>query len=229
MSIPKVTALIFMKLHSERVPFKNIRDFNGKPLFHWILSSLEKSKYINKIIINTDSEEIANDAKEHFDVTIHMRPDYLLTITSNEANQILEYDINNTDGELFLQTHSTNPILSTDTIDKAIEDFVASEEHDSLMSVTPIRKRFYWSDGNPINHDPQAMIKTQNLEPILEENSCIYMFSRTDFMKKKSRIGDYPMIFKMDAAEALDIDEESDFLIAESIMRYFAQQKKNES
>lgn len=229
MSTKNVTALIFMKLHSERVPFKNIREFNGKPLFHWILETLEKSNYINKVIINTDSEEIANDAKKHFDVTIHMRPEYLLTITSNEANQILEYDINNTDGELFLQTHSTNPILSTETIDKAIETFIASEEHDSLMSVTPTRKRFYRVDGKPINHDPQAMIKTQNLEPILEENSCIYMFTRSDFMKRKSRIGSNPLFFQMNAAEAVDIDEESDFLIAESIMRYFAQKKENES
>lgn len=226
MSTRNVTALIFMKLHSERVPFKNIRDFNGKPLFHWILSSLEKSKYVKKIIINTDSEEIAKDAKDHFDVTIHMRPDYLLTITSNEANQILEYDINNTDGDLFLQTHSTNPILSTATIDKAIEDYVSSEDHDSLISVTPNRKRFYWSDGKPINHDPQEMIKTQNLEPILEENSCIYMFTRTGFMKKKSRIGDNPLFYQMDAAEALDIDEESDFLIAESIMQYYKKKYK---
>lgn len=225
MSIPKVTALIFMKLHSERVPFKNIRDFNGKPLFHWILSSLEKSKYINKIIINTDSEEIAKDAKEHFDVTIHKRPDYLLNIMSNEANQILEYDINKTGDELFLQTHSTNPILSTITIDKAIKDFLSSEEHDSLMSVTPLHKRFYFKNGNPINHEPQAMVKTQNLEPILEENSCIYIFSRTGFMKNKSRIGDNPLIFQMDAAEALDIDEEIDFIIAESMIKYKLSQR----
>ncbi len=223
MSIPNVTALIFMKYHSERVPFKNVRDFNGKPLFHWILSTLEKSKYINKIIINTDSEEIAKNAKEHFDVTIHMRPDYLLTITSNEANQILEYDLNNTDGELFLQTHSTNPILSAETIDKAVEAFVESKEHDSLISVTPIKKRFFWADGSPANHDPQAMIKTQNLDPILEENSCIYMFTKTNFMKKKSRIGDNPLFFQMDATEALDIDEESDFIIAASVQKYLSE------
>tara|TARA_R110000868_G_scaffold383578_12_gene650756 strand:- start:9292 stop:9960 length:669 start_codon:yes stop_codon:yes gene_type:complete len=212
-----------MKYHSERVPKKNVRNFNGKPLFHWILSTLEKSKYVKEVIINTDSEEIASDAKKHFDVTIHMRPDYLLTITSNEANQILEYDLSNSDGEYFLQTHSTNPILTPETVDKAIEAFFNTKENDSLMSVTPLQKRFYWPNGDPINHDPQGMIKTQNLEPIYEENSCIYMFSKTNFFKRKSRIGSNPLYFEMDPIEAIDIDEESDFIIAESVQKYLSE------
>lgn len=220
MKVPDVTALIFMKYHSDRVPNKNIRSFCERPLFHWILEALEKSKYISEIIINTDSEEIAEEARKYFNVTIHMRPEYLLAINSNEANQIIEYDLSKTEGNFFLQTHSTNPILKAETLDKAVEAFFDSDEHDSLISVTPLQKRFYWPNGEPINHNPNAMIKTQNLKPIYEENSCIYMFSKEGFMKERNRIGKKPLFFPIDPLEAVDIDEESDFIIAESIKKY---------
>lgn len=196
-----------------------MRSFCGKPLFHWILEALESSRHVDEIIINTDSEEIAESATRHFRVTIHMRPEHLLHITNNEANQLIEHDVLNHDGSLYLQTHSTNPLLSAKTIDAAIEAFVSQQTHDSLMSVTPIRKRFYWPDGRPVNHDPAHMVKTQELTPILEENSCIYIFSRQTFLDRRSRIGSLPMFFQMDPIEAVDIDEESDFRIAESLMR----------
>jgi CMP-N-acetylneuraminic acid synthetase len=225
MSNPKVKVLIFMKENSVRVPEKNIRPFCGRPLFHWILKTLQASDYISEIIINTDSDRIAIDAKKNFDVTIHMRPNFLLAIDSNEANQIIDYDLSLTDGEYFLQTHSTNPNLKTDTVNRAIETFFESKEHDSLFSVTPVKKRFYWPDGRPINHDPMSLIKTQDQIPLFEENSCVYLFTRSEFVKHKNRIGKSPLFFPMNSLEASDIDEESDFILAESIKRFFDSKK----
>lgn len=218
----KVKALIFMKQHSERVPQKNTRSFCGRPLFHWILETLESSQYLSEIIINTDSQEIANDASKNFAVTIHMRPEHLLNINSNEANQIIAHDLSISNGEYFLQTHSTNPILKVETIDRSIEAFFESRGHDSLMSVTSIKKRFYWPDGRPINHDPKSLIKTQNQIPLYEENSCIYIFSKHTFLKYKNRVGANPLFFQVPALEAIDIDEEGDFIFAESVKDYFA-------
>ena len=134
-SIPRIKALIFMKEYSERVLGKNMKKLCGKPLFHWILDSLSESNYINEIIINTDSKEIAESATSNYDVTLHMRPKYLLDIDSNEANQIIEYDLSKTNGEYFFQTHSTNPLLSEDTIDRAIKKYF-NNKFDSLISVT---------------------------------------------------------------------------------------------
>jgi N-acylneuraminate cytidylyltransferase len=219
MNIPPVKALIFMKHHSERVPGKNMRPLCGRPLFHWIMDSLTKSKYIEEIIINTDSEEIAKSAKDNFDATIHMRPEYLLRITGNEANQIMAYDLTQTNGEYFLQTHSTNPLLTTKTIDNAIEEFFKMEKNDSLFTVTPLQKRLFRADGSPINHDPHNMIKTQLLPVIYEENSCIYMFSRAVFSKHNDRIGRNPKLLSIDRMETIDIDEEEDFLLAEFLMK----------
>jgi N-acylneuraminate cytidylyltransferase len=217
--VGKVTALIFMKHHSERVPRKNMRSFCGKPLFHWILETLNESRHIGEIIINTDSDEIAESASKHFRVTLHMRPDHLLTINSNEANQLIEHDVLNHDGNVYLQTHSTNPLLSVENIDRAVDAFLSQSVHDSLMSVNSIRKRFYWPDGRPVNHDPDHLVKTQDLTPIFEENSCIYMFTRETFLRRRSRIGENPMFFPIDSIVAVDIDEESDFQMAEALMR----------
>ncbi len=216
-NIPDVKALIFMKAHSERVPGKNIRPLCGKPLFHWIMDSLARSQFIREVIINTDSPLIAEDAKRNFGATIHFRPEWLCGDMVG-ASPLIEYDIANTDGNYFLQTHSTNPMLTAKTIDNAVQAFFCQSLHDSLFSVTPVKTRMYWPDGRGINHDPDRLIRTQDLEPILEENSCLYIFSRDSFTNRGNRIGRNPMMFPMDRYEAIDIDEEYDFAFAETLM-----------
>ena len=73
--INSIIALLPMKGHSERVPNKNLRTFAGRPLYHCIARVLENSKHIKKIIINTDSDKIAADARKNFrKVLIHNRP-----------------------------------------------------------------------------------------------------------------------------------------------------------
>lgn len=218
MKKPCLKALLFMKHHSERVPGKNYRQFCGKPLFHWILESIAGCPYIDETVINTDSELIAKDAQEHFDVTIHKRPHYLLG-DMVVANQLIEYDISNSVGDFYLQTHSTNPLLTTDTINRAIDTFFSQSKHDSLFTVTPLYTRLYQADGKPINHEPQLLVRTQDLPPIYEENSCIYIFSRDAFNKCKNRIGLNPLMFPIDRFEAVDIDEEFDFTISELLMK----------
>ena len=217
-SIPRIKALIFMKAFSERVPRKNMKKLCGKHLFHWILDSLSKSNYINEIIINTDSKEIAESATSNYDVTIHMRPKYLNNIDSNEANQIIEYDLSKTNGEYFFQSHSTNPLLRAETIDRAIEEYF-SNKFDSLISVTEKRKRYFTLDGEPINHNPKDLVKTQNCKLLYEENSCIYIFSRKVFEKNVNRIGENPMLYPISSFESIDIDEPIDFEIAEFLMK----------
>ena len=144
MKIQPIKALLFMKEDSERVPNKNLKDFNGRPLFHYILDTLTKSEYIKEIIVNTDSDVIANDSSKIFNATIHKRPDHLLVLESDEPYQLLSYDLNLSGGEYFLNTHCTNPLLKIETIDKAIEVFFKKlSTYDSLFSVTKIRKRLF--------------------------------------------------------------------------------------
>jgi len=207
-----------MKAHSERVPKKNIRPFCGKPLFHWILTALSRSKYIKRIAINTDSLEIAEEAINNFDVTIIERPKQLLG-DMFVANDLIAYDLSQlSEVEYFLQTHSTNPLLKTKTIDWAIETFFGQKDYDSLFTVTALYTRLYWPDGTPVNHNPSKLIRIQDLEPIFGENSCLYLFSRESFLKRNNRLGESPMMFPIDRLEAVDIDDEYDFIFAKKLM-----------
>ncbi len=224
MNIPKITALVPMKGHSERVPNKNIRLLAGRPAFHWILKSLSKSRYVSEVVINTDSEEIAKSAQDNFKVTILKRPEFLLGDMVG-IQPLIEYDLSQTDGEFYLQTHSTNPLVTTDTIDNAIELFFAQKGHDALFSVTEVKTRFYWPNGKGINHDPKHLIRTQDLDPIFEENSCFYIFSKETNKKTKNRLGFNPMMFPVSKLEAVDIDTMEDFYFAEYLL---LQRMKNE-
>jgi len=210
-----------MKGHSERVPNKNLRPFCGKPLCHRIILSVQKSHYVKDIVVNTDSEEIAENIRRNFDrVKIIDRPDEIRGDFVS-MNTIIAYDLSQLPGEHFLQTHSTNPLLNTETIDEAIELYFRNlGTYDSLFAVTRHNARFYWNDGSPINHDPQEMLRTQDLSPIFEENSNFYIFSRESFKQSSNkRIGLRPYLFEMNRLEAIDIDEEEDFLLAELVCR----------
>jgi len=214
----KIKALLPMKGNSERVKNKNMRDFDGAPLYHAVMKSLLSSQYIEEVIINTDSEIISKNAKDTFgdSVTIIERP---IEIQGDfvSMNNIISYDLSKLEGEYFLQTHSTNPLLRTETIDSAIEKYFAGiEEFDSLFSVTKVQTRFYDKNAKPINHNPEELLRTQDLEPLYEENSNFYIFSKESFKNlDNKRIGINPQIFEVNKLEAVDIDEPEDFKLAE--------------
>lgn len=216
----KVTLLLPMKGNSERVPNKNLKLFNGKPLFHAIIDELIKSKYINKVIINTDSDLIAESAINTFQdfVSIHKRPKNIQGDFVS-MNKIIEYDLNNSDSDIYIQTHSTSPLLAIKSLDAAIEKMInKATDFDSIFSVTKIQTRFYDKNGNPFNHDPKELLRTQDLEPLFEENSGFYIFTKESFKNANNkRIGLNPLMFEIDKIEAIDIDEPSDFTIAETL------------
>jgi CMP-N-acetylneuraminic acid synthetase len=218
MAMNKFIALVPMKSHSVRVKNKNIKDMAGRPLFYYILDTLEKCKYISSICVNTDSDVIKDlICKDFEDINIISRPENLRG-DSVPMNDIINYDISQVKGDYFLQTHSTNPLLKSKTIDKAIEFFMSHKECDSLFSVTKLQKRFYDSDGDPINHDPKKLINTQELPPLFEENSCMYLFTRKSFEVNRNRIGEKPHMFEIDKIEAIDIDDEFDFELVKNII-----------
>jgi len=208
-----------MKGHSERVHNKNLKLFNGKPLYHSIMEQLTSAKRIDKIIVNTDSKNIIDDIHKNFkNITIVNRPEELIGDYVS-MNKIIEYDLSKIEGEYFIQTHSTNPLLTAYTIDKSIELFFKEiYNYDSLFSVTKVQTRFYDKNINPINHNLEIMKRTQDLDPYYEENSNFYIFSKTSFKNSNNkRIGVKPNFFEMNKIEAIDIDSEEDFIIAESV------------
>ena len=217
----KIVALLPMKGHSERIPNKNLKSFNGKPLYHHILNSLSSCSSINTIVIDTDSRDVIADVNENFnnikfiERPVELRGDFV------EMNDIIAYDLSQIEGEYFLQTHSTNPLLLSNTIDKAVNIFYKNiDKYDSIFTVTKFQNRFYDRKGVPINHNLNELLRTQDLPPVFEENSNLYIFSKTSFIKAgNKRIGFNPYMFKMDKLEAVDIDDMNDFILAELIMK----------
>ena len=213
-----IIALMPMKGESERVPNKNIREFNGQPLCSVILDKLDASDLIDQVIVNTDSNLIKNFIESRYDkVKIVERP---LELRGHDVsmNKIIDYDISQFPADLYLQTHSTNPLLGEETITAAIERFIKNKSnYDSLFSVTRFQTRFYRENGEALNHDPEVLIKTQDLPVLYEENSCIYIFTREAFEKNKRRIGDNPILFEIEQLEAIDIDVEEEFVLAEKL------------
>jgi CMP-N-acetylneuraminic acid synthetase len=214
----KIAALLPMRHYSERIKGKNYRPFVGLPLYHHIMMSLVKCPLINEIIIDTDSPIIVDDAKTNFPaIRIIKRPEHLLD-GNISMNTILLHDISQVEADWYIQTHSTNPMLKADTITNAITALLnALPNYDSLFSVTKVQSRFWTVDNKPLNHDPSILKRTQDLSPIFEENSNIYIFNKEILKARNNRIGFNPLMFEIPRHEAIDIDEELDFLIAESI------------
>jgi len=216
----KIAALVPMRHHSQRVPGKNYRPLAGKPLFQHILETLQSVPEINTVIVDTDSEPVMDGVRRLFpNVKLVARPEHLRA-DDVPMNDILLYDTAQVQADFYLQTHSTNPLLKAETISSGIKSFLNDyPKYDSLFSVTRLQTRLYWQDGRAINHNPLELLQTQDLPPVYEENSCVYVFTRENLERKKHRIGDSPLMFEIDADEAWDIDEELDFEIADFLMR----------
>ena len=99
----------------------------------------------------------------------------------------------------------------------AVDMLLGDPEHDSLFSVTRLQTRLWNAEGEPINHDRNVLARTQDLPPVFEENSCLYLFTRESLERHGNRIGERPILFELPREEAWDIDEEVDFRVAEAL------------
>jgi CMP-N-acetylneuraminic acid synthetase len=173
---------------------------------------------IDRVVIDTDSHTIKVDAAVAFpNVVVLDRPEHLRD-GNIPMNDVLLNDVRQVPADLYLQTHSTNPLLRPATIQRAIRDFREHPEHDSLFSVTRIQARLWSAESKPLNHDPAVLQRTQDLAPVYLENSCLYLFTRELLEERGTRIGANPLLFEIDADEASDIDTEQDFRMVEALM-----------
>ena len=219
MSLDKIVALVPMRHDSVRVVGKNYRPMCGKPLYAHIIETLLACPEIDSILVDTDSPVILEGLERDYPTVKRLlRPEHMRADTL-PMNDILIYDTQQIDADLYLQTHSTNPLLKASTISKAIAQLRANwPKYDSLFGVTRLQTRLWDANTQAVNHDPNVLLRTQDLPPIYEENSCIYLFTRENLVKRSNRIGYKPMMFEIEAQEAWDIDEEIDFSVAEALM-----------
>lgn len=214
-----LVALVPMRHHSQRVPGKNYRPLAGRPLYQHILETLLTVPEIERVVVDTDSEPIIEGLRRDFpQVVILPRPEHLRSDTV-PMNEILAYDTGQIVADFYLQTHSTNPLLRAETISRAIQTFLANyPAYDSLFSVTRLQVRLWDALTRPINHNPAILLQTQDLPPVYMENSCLYIFTRQSLLARRNRLGERPLMFEIDAAEAWDIDEELDFALCDFLL-----------
>lgn len=218
-----LVALLPMKANSVRVPSKNFRPLAGKPLFRWILDTLLSMPEIDAVVINTDARQILADNGlldgEGGRVVIRDRkPEICGDLVS--MNLVLADDVQNVAADAYLMTHTTNPLLSAATMSAAVAAYragVQSGDADSLFTVNKHQTRFYRADASPVNHDPDNLIPTQDLEPWFEENSNAYIFSGESFLGTRARIGSRPIMFETPKLESVDIDGPEDWALAEAL------------
>ena len=224
MTMYSIVALLPMKANSERVRGKNFKDFCGKPLFQWILDSLLAVERIDKIVINTDARMILKNFNilNNDKVIIRDRPNDICGDFVS-MNKIISNDVDNIDAETFLMTHTTNPLLLRETIESAIDKYLLGLKngYDSLFTVNQVQTRYYDATLMPLNHDPQNLIRTQDLPIWYEENSNLYLFSKDSFNKTNARIGLHPQILVSKAFESTDIDTPDDWELAEILVEYY--------
>ena len=208
-----------MRHHSQRVPGKNYRLLAGKPLYQHIVETLLSCPEIDQVVVDTDSQPVIDGLARDFpQVHVLERPERLRA-DHIAMNEILAYDTEQVPADFYLQTHSTNPLLHAETISRAIRTFLSDyPAYDSLFSVTRLQTRLWDPLGRAINHNPAILLQTQDLPPVYEENSCLYIFTRPTLMARRNRLGERPRLFPIDAAEAWDIDEELDFEITNFLM-----------
>jgi len=216
-----IVALVPMRHHSQRVSGKNYRPLAGRPLYQHILDTLLSCPEIAQVVVDTDSPPLIEGLRHNYpQVLVIERPEHLRD-DATPMNEVLVHDTSQVQADFYLQTHSTNPLLQASSISGAIRTFLNTYPAcDSLFSVTRLQTRLWDQLGRAINHNPAILLQTQDLPPVYEENSCMYIFTRQILLTRRNRLGERPLMYEILPAEAWDIDDEIDFAIVNTLLEH---------
>jgi len=211
-----VIVFIPIKAESQRVSHKNFRSFNGVSLWQHTVD-----KYVEQdvpIYIDTDSPEIIAIVRKTYEQNVvhaYQRKKELMGHTTS-VNRLIEdmFARGFGMGETVAQIHVTNPFLQAETVQRAATtlytvDSVVSCDRIQARAWLPMKRGHYYK---PINHKPIELQQTQDLNPIIIENSCFYIFTFNSFCENnKNRVGTNPFFYHVEWPENLDIDTEADW------------------
>ena len=218
-------AFIPVRGGSKSIPLKNIKELNGKPLVYWTIKAAEEACCVDKIIVATDSDEIKQVVKSfEFDkVEIYDRDSENAQDTSSTESVMLEYivksDLKKEDNFILIQ--ATSPLLKSEDIDGMYETLINSDA-DSIFSGVR-EKQFHWIETEhgvkPINYDYRNRPRRQDFAGIIAENGACYINSVGNILKDKCRLSGKIITYEMSSETAYEIDEKSDWLIVEELMK----------
>ena len=209
----KIIAIMPIKLKNERCPGKNIRLLDNKPLLQYELNSLKLTGLCDSINVYCSDEKVIPFLP--LGVNFIKRPDYLDLSTSN-FTQIFDCFIETIDADIYVYAHATAPFITVETMKQCIEA-VKTGDYDSAFCAVKLQD-YLWQDGEPLNFDASNLPRTQDLKPIYQETSGVYVFTKSVYQKYRRRIGKNPFIKEVSFKEAVDIDTPEDFKLAEAIV-----------
>ncbi|MFA7677031.1 MAG: acylneuraminate cytidylyltransferase family protein [Candidatus Omnitrophota bacterium] len=212
----KTEVLLPAKLKSDRVPFKNIKNLGGVPLVNYTLRTLNKVSGVKAINLFASEPSICEYIQKGLKYQFVKRPDSLDTQQTTIQDIVREF-LKVSDAETIVLFHITSPFVRPQTVAECI-DKVNSGKHDSAFTAYEIKK-FCWFQGKPLNYTlNQETPRTQDIKPVVVEQSSLYVFKREVFEKTGQRIGSNPYIKFIDHFEGHDIDTPEDFRVAELIV-----------
>ncbi|MBQ4114398.1 acylneuraminate cytidylyltransferase family protein [bacterium] len=218
-------AFIPVRGGSKSIPLKNIKELNGKPLVYWTAASAQNSECIDKIIIATDSDEIKKVVKSfNFSkLEVYDREPQNAQDTSSTESVMVEYIKKSSlgDNDKFILIQATSPLLKSNHIDEMYEKLLNSDA-DSIFSGVR-EKQFHWIETpqgvEPINYDYKNRPRRQDFNGIIAENGACYINSVKNILENNCRISGKIITYEMPPETAYEIDEPSDWLIIENIMK----------
>lgn len=211
----RTACIIPIKENSERVPGKNLRMLNGKKLYQYIGEHVKEADVFDDVYIDTNSREIAGYAKSMGFHVIERKPE--LALNTANGNDLLIYHREILPGyDYYFQLFATAPYLQPDSIRTCYNYLVASEEYDSCFTALE-NHSFYWYGNTPINYRPGILPRSQDMLPVIEETTGMYGISAESLDRYHCRIGRKPYIHFVSKFEAVDINTEEDFKVAEYV------------
>lgn len=217
-------AIIPLRGGSKGIPGKNIKEIAGKPLCQWAIDAAKKSGIFGRIIVSTDSTEIADIVAEHngTEVDIMIRPGELARDdTPTEA--VMLHVAETEDFQTMCLIQATAPLTTPYDFRSARSKFL-SWGVDSLVTVTELKK-FVWEPTyhnftvNPLNYEPRKRPMRENISPVYVETGNFYFTKRWVLEKLHSRLGGYVGRYIVAPEAAIDIDDMNDFERAEELLR----------
>lgn len=217
----KIVSFTPVKLNNERVPGKNTKRFkDGTPLIHCILKTLLEVPEIDESYVHCSKEEI----KDYLIPGVkYLKRDEKYDSQQADVNDMFRTFSLEVPADIYILAHATAPFTGAESISKGIKA-VESGEYDSAVAVQKIQD-FFWKDGEPMNYDTLKIPRTQDLKPMFEETTGLYIFTRDVIQNRRSRIGNRPYMLEVSPIEATDINNPIDFVIADSIHEFLKGEK----
>lgn len=211
----KIVSVVPIKLNNERLPGKNTRLLNGKPLIRYVLETLNSVSEIDERYVYCSDPSVC-DYLIH-GVSFLKRPEYLDLPTSNFSQIFAEFS-RNIKADVYVYAHATAPFVKADTIRKGITA-VVSGKYDSAFCAEKLQD-FIWHNGKPLNFDAANVPRSQDLPVYYRETSGVYVFNKEVFQIYNRRIGKTPFILEITRREAVDINTLADFQLAEHLLDF---------